>query len=602
MSLDSRKIQYKNFPLVLIILLTYAKILADVLYDGQRYFADPDDMLRFFQIRDLFSDHQWFDMQLPFISMPEAYVSPWSRLVDLPYLAFSALFSFFASDEKSLLWATWVVPPLLFLAFAWMLVAVVKDSVGRVPTLAESLAMTIFLGLIVYEFSPGRIDHHNFQLLACLMLAKGLADSNPRSAALWLGIGTVFSVCVGLELVPIISMTFAFVGCCAAMNDHRSLAMLQYSGAIIALATPTAAILFLGVDNSLAAHCDAFSWVWINALIGASALLLIIPLIWKRVGNNRTATSQFVIRLSLAVPIIGLFGLLLSLVFPACTNGVYHMIDDVSRAFWLNDINQEKSGAFLFTRQYFLAHGLFVAASLLIAGVIAVNASHLQSSSARALLGISALTVFAVIMTLIQERNARFPIVFAVLLLPGLFEILGISKRKGSNKVSFNNYGSVMVALIVFLLAAVSSLLTEGTKKKNIAAFVMAYAKCEGEDMSALANLNPSRILAPFGLAYKLVHMNRGHQVLALEFHRASPGIRRVALAFTSEDLSERNWALKPADYVVVCGNQDAGDFEGARLYRRLVEGTPTAGFELVENIVQSRILIYKISHEKLEI
>ena len=47
---------------------------------------DIDDIARRLQIADLLRDGEWHDLKWPFLAMPEPYVSPWSRLVDLPYV------------------------------------------------------------------------------------------------------------------------------------------------------------------------------------------------------------------------------------------------------------------------------------------------------------------------------------------------------------------------------------------------------------------------------------------------------------------------------------------------------------------------------------
>ena len=57
-------------------------VLAD-LADGRRFHADVDDQLRELQIRFLASaEGHWYDLTLPFVTTPDPYVSPWSRLID----------------------------------------------------------------------------------------------------------------------------------------------------------------------------------------------------------------------------------------------------------------------------------------------------------------------------------------------------------------------------------------------------------------------------------------------------------------------------------------------------------------------------------------
>src|SRR5690606_41165571 len=61
-------------PTIVFFVFAFAVLLGDAL-DGRPLLVDNDDLIRFLQIRDLVQDNALFDLRLPFISMPEAYVS-----------------------------------------------------------------------------------------------------------------------------------------------------------------------------------------------------------------------------------------------------------------------------------------------------------------------------------------------------------------------------------------------------------------------------------------------------------------------------------------------------------------------------------------------
>ena len=71
--------------LLVLLLISIFIILADS-HAGGSFTQDIDDELRHVQIQDLLRDGEWFDPVIPLIEQPSPYVSPWSRLVDAPYI------------------------------------------------------------------------------------------------------------------------------------------------------------------------------------------------------------------------------------------------------------------------------------------------------------------------------------------------------------------------------------------------------------------------------------------------------------------------------------------------------------------------------------
>ncbi|HLP70393.1 MAG TPA: hypothetical protein VK181_23045, partial [Rhizobium sp.] len=80
-----------RMTLVLIAFAVAALLTAFDVMDGRFYYRDIDDLLRAQQIRTLLDSGHWYDLTIPTIRMPEVYVSPWSRLVDLPYVVLTLL-------------------------------------------------------------------------------------------------------------------------------------------------------------------------------------------------------------------------------------------------------------------------------------------------------------------------------------------------------------------------------------------------------------------------------------------------------------------------------------------------------------------------------
>ncbi|MBW9115478.1 hypothetical protein JNB88_17685 [Rhizobium cauense] len=130
-------------------LTIYITGLAIVLFDladGVLFFGDIDDQVRELQIRYLMSsDGRWFDLTLPFISMPEAYVSPWSRLIDLPYVAIATLFRPFMSVDQTISFSFLVWPPLMLAIFCLLGAATVRRLMVGMPMSRLSSLLTLTL-------------------------------------------------------------------------------------------------------------------------------------------------------------------------------------------------------------------------------------------------------------------------------------------------------------------------------------------------------------------------------------------------------------------------------------------------------------------------
>lgn len=116
--------------------------LLDVV-DGVSFFGDVDDRMRDYQIRDLLADRQWYDLSFPFISMPEHYVSPWSRLVDFPYVAITFVLSDMVGEERALFYAYQIWPPLMLMVFGLFIHSIICRSLDALPSFLELFAAAI---------------------------------------------------------------------------------------------------------------------------------------------------------------------------------------------------------------------------------------------------------------------------------------------------------------------------------------------------------------------------------------------------------------------------------------------------------------------------
>ena len=85
--------------------------------DGEAFLHSVDDEMRALQIIDLLGDQNWRDMSQPYLQMPQTYVSPWSRIVDFPYIVAIWLFGLVVGQQMAINLAFLAVPPIMLIGF-----------------------------------------------------------------------------------------------------------------------------------------------------------------------------------------------------------------------------------------------------------------------------------------------------------------------------------------------------------------------------------------------------------------------------------------------------------------------------------------------------
>lgn len=574
------------------VLIFYAVCLAIVLgdvADGKLYHADVDNEMRVLQIRHLLSGAgAWFDLTLPFVQTPEAYVSPWSRLIDLPYVVLAQLFALAMPAGAAMQLAFLVWPPVLLLAFTVLVVAIVHRLTRdlRIPPLVEAgvlVAMAVTMVIGVLEFAPGRIDHHNAQIVAMLAMALGLLRSDGRGGAL-VGAGAAVSIVIGLECLPFVALAYGILAAGFVVGIAPARRMLVTASAVMAPTILIAAVAFLG-PAAMSTQCDAFSAPYVVLAVGFSVLLgAVAALLPERVG-----AAGRLIALSLGA---GLLLAAAAMLFPACLAGPYAMIDPLSRALWFERIWQEHS--FL----YFYSSGLFVVASLALMAMLLILAlpfvlDRLRGGDA----GVVAFYLFAAasfVLTLLLTRYVRFPAAIVPLLIPA---IVGWRLASGESRERTFAMAGALAAALGF---AGLSLIAPVVGRSFDAVDYMAFDECNSGEVAIRAGTPPGRIVAPLGLAMPLAAaLPEGFSVAAVPFHRAAPGMRRVFEAFTTHDAAVRRAALQPFDYVAVCRfplKPEAGD---SPLYAALAAGAEWPGLKRLDD-GGNDFQLFRIDHAAL--
>ena len=151
-----------------------------------------------------------------------------------------------------------------------------------------------------------------------------------------------------------------------------------------------------------------------------------------------------------------------------------------------------------------------------------------------------------IVMALVAVRYVRISFLLAALVAP--LAVAALMSARSSWRMQA---GAASTGAAAYVLAGLSPL-GASAPVMPVSHLHLMVAACQGEDTSELSRLPPGVLMAPFGLTSLLLESDSGHRLSAIPFHRSAPGIRQMALAFTSGDPPTERSALAGIDYVAI--------------------------------------------------
>lgn len=317
--------------------------------------GDTDDATRLTQVRELIAGAPWLDATLSRFGGATPLVSHWSRLIDLPILLIIAIAGLFVMPDAAETVARIVWPSLLLLLFLRLLVREAEVRAGH----AGAVMMLIFGGTCLsglYQFSLGRIDHHNVMILGAVggLIVMARALEAPRygwSAGALLGM----ALAVGYEPLALIIPAIAIATVLATIFPGW---LEGVRNTTVALAATLAGAFFVTVP---AAHwftvtCDALAMnMVVLSCAGAAGL-------WY-VHANRDRLAQSA-RLGIMAAAGAVGSILYACIEPACLAGPFAQVDPAVGPIWLNHVLEAQS-VFQRSHDMPMAMVVFVAACLI---------------------------------------------------------------------------------------------------------------------------------------------------------------------------------------------------------------------------------------------
>lgn len=479
-----------------------------------------DDMMRLQQVRDLLAGQSWFLVDQSRLLTPEGGEMHWSRLPDL----FLAGFIFLAqpligqSAAEALAMSVW---PLILLAFALTFLSLIMRRLGL--NLIGQLAGLYYFGssAAIYNFWPGRIDHHGFVVVLVLAgLTAVLSRQMTARSGIVLALSVTAALSIALEGLPYVAGLIAIMGLFWVVRGHREGVRLAAFGFALML---FASLFFVFDAPGLGDRrmvCDAYGTShWAGLTIGGLLLALLgVFGGWLDTWQKRLLAGAIAGGLTIAI---------FAWINPACLGDPYAAVPETVRETWLVRVKEAKPLSILLQTEP--DRVIWVYGFLGTAG-IASSLMILRAAPERRLarLGFGLLFALAIVATIWQLRGQSFSHVFAAIgagwLVGVLFDHWWV--KRGLSPLM------IMVSAAIVLSPETWRTLGDrfGAERVNPAQAVSRSMDCiQADNFEDLADRTSMRIHTPIDLGISFLVRTR-NEVFVGPYHRNVKGIERANL------------------------------------------------------------------------
>ncbi len=549
---------------VVFVWLIFIMLKTNGLADIGSVFGDTDDAMRLSQIRDLLAGQGWYDLRHYRLDPPTPVVMHWTRLVDLPVavlmLLFGTVVPFGLAEKLALtLWPTLLVLPLMFASQS------IACRLGNRYAGLAAVFLTATCLAMIWQFRPGRIDHHGLQMLLTLCMMVGLFRAD-RAGAAWAGVAAAVALGVGIEAVPYIALVGLGYAVIWVAGQDRIGALRAFGSALAGVSLVCAGLL-IEPSRWLVGACDMLSANFLAlTVVGGGGVALATLSRWVDESAGRRAVA-------LAIAGAAALGLFV-LAEPACLRGPNHF-DPRLWPIWQDHIHETQSVFAMGRNEIALAlsYTAVPIAGLVAWGVLMADPATRRSAPAWVFL-VSFLLAFALGCT--QIRVIVYANMLAVPAIAAAIARIAVSNAaKGGSKLvvvlagMLLTSGSTMAVTLHMLLEKQEEVADKQAAEKPAASVTVS----EREPCMTLANY-AAFAGAPAGLVAGLIDLGpfvllaTRHTVLSAPYHRYESGILTAdAIMRAPPAQAEALARQRGVNYVAYCTSSP-----GLRLYREAAQ------------------------------
>ncbi len=503
-----------------------------------------DDLLRLQQVRDLLTGQNWFNTDQTRFLTPEGGDIHWSRLPDL-YLAsviwiLKPVLGVELAERVAA--ASW---PLVLLVGALSALVVIMRRAGF-STSAQVFGLLCFgVSGAIYNFWPGRIDHHNLVVVLTLIgLAAALAKVASFKSGAIAGLCCAVILSVALEGLPYVGGIILVIGLFWIVRGHNEAERLTGFGLALITSATLAYVLDAPGPVSQRMVCDAYGASHFAGFLVGGASLIGLAVFGGIVQHWRA-------RLGLGVLVGGLTLAVFVLVNPSCLGDPYAGVSDEVVQAWLGAVGEARSILRVWAEEPATAvlHYGFMIAGMLGLGV-AVWQAEREVRLER--LGILIMALIAGLTMMWQLRGITFAHVFASI---GGGYVIGATLTRWFDKRGAGPILGVAIAALIFSPIGWSMLSVPFKPAPKASATEKPYRSLCRDPVAyrTLPQTRPMRIFSSIDLGMPILSAT-DHEVYAGPYHRNVEGLEQVTSVFLGSSNEARTRLTEMgATHVLYC-------------------------------------------------
>jgi hypothetical protein len=295
-----------------------------------RSLGDTDDAMRLVLMRDLAAGQGWFDQHMMRLQPPLGVYMHWSRLIDGGLVALNGLFRLGLPPAAAETATRFTWPLLWILPAVWAALAIARRLAGGPGVFACAILVAINMPLFL-QFRPGRVDHHDVQIVMALLALAGAALDSRRGALL-AGLATGLGLAVGLEALAFQVIAGAYFALRYPLGEEDEGGRLKAYALGLGFATVGFFLVQTPPSRWTVAACDALAVNLVMA-IGVTAVGLVAAVALTRDRDWRFRLAALaVVGVAATAVYVGLDR--------NCLGGPFADVDPRLRAFWLPNVQE----------------------------------------------------------------------------------------------------------------------------------------------------------------------------------------------------------------------------------------------------------------------
>ena len=536
--------------------LLVAGVIALKIHDLTTSLGDTDDAMRLVRVRELAAGQGWYDQLVRRLQPPLGSQMHWSRLVDAGEAALLVLFRWVLPQPLAELALRWIWPLAWIAPAVAAALAMARRLAGGVGVYAAAVVMVATTQLFI-QFAPGRIDHHNLQIVCALVAAAAAMQDRHRAGPVIGAAATALGLAIGVEALPFHGMIVGTVLLRAAMQAEHRAGGITF-GLSLGVATLSLFLLQTPPDLWPVARCDALS---------PNLVLPILVAGWGAAAALVMTRAQRPTGRVVAITLPGLAAAALYVMArPQCLHGPIGEVDRRLFDFWFAHSAelQPLPALFAMNRPVFAAVLGTTTASVIASLVFAWLRRRTVGAEAALAVGLALLAAVGALQVARMNDYAGW---FAVPVIAAVAVGLGMRFRRQQAALALAVAFSLSPGLLMAVIARLPGVALSDLqgRPRTMATSVPGAGACiDTDNFAVLARLPAGLVAAPIDLGPYIL-ANSDHAVLSAPYHRMGAGILAAQAILEGDSaLAKGRAAALGVRYVVDCPSQPFGRLRGS--------------------------------------